>query len=85
MAPLFHHTSGPQDGDAIIIAHRLATIRDADRIAVIRGGRIVELGCHNDLIASGGHYQDLYETYQELAGERVPVNLPPTRPKLVLV
>ncbi len=54
---------------AIIIAHRLATIRDADRIAVVREGRIVELGHHRELINAGAHYEALYQAYRELAGE----------------
>ena len=48
---------------AIIIAHRLATIRDADRIAVIRHGRLVEQGPHRQLIHQGGTYAALYQTY----------------------
>lgn len=48
---------------AIIIAHRLATIRDADRIAVIRHGRLVEQGPHHRLIDQGGAYAALYQTY----------------------
>lgn len=48
---------------AIIIAHRLATIRDADRIAVIRHGRLVEQGSHYQLIDRGGAYAGLYQTY----------------------
>lgn len=48
---------------AIIIAHRLATIRDADRIAVIRHGRLVEQGPHRQLIDQGGTYAALYQTY----------------------
>ena len=48
---------------AIIIAHRLATIRDADRIAVIRNGEIVELGPHHKLISAGGAYATLYRAY----------------------
>lgn len=48
---------------AIIIAHRLATIRDADRIAVIRQGRLVEQGPHHQLIDRAGAYAALYQTY----------------------
>ncbi|POF41750.1 ABC transporter ATP-binding protein [Pseudomonas laurylsulfativorans] len=48
---------------AIIIAHHLATIRDADRIAVIRHGRLVEQGPHSQLIDQDGAYAALYQTY----------------------
>ena len=50
---------------AIIIAHRLATIRDADRIAVIKHGQVVEIGNHNTLVQNGGHYAALYRAYEE--------------------
>jgi ATP-binding cassette, subfamily B, bacterial len=53
-----------QGRTAIIIAHRLATIRDADRIAVIRHGQVVEAGNHASLIGAGGHYADLYRAYE---------------------
>jgi ATP-binding cassette subfamily B multidrug efflux pump len=46
---------------AIIIAHRLSTVRNADRIYVVDGGQIVEQGDHESLLAQGGLYRDLYE------------------------
>ena len=41
---------------SIIIAHRLSTIQNADLIVVVQGGKIVEIGNHNDLIAKQGAY-----------------------------
>lgn len=49
---------------AIIIAHRLATIRDADRIAVVRNGQLIELGDHDTLLDREGTYAALYRTYE---------------------
>ena len=43
-----------------IIAHRLSTIRTADRILVVRGGRITEQGTHRELLKLKGYYYDLY-------------------------
>ncbi|HEY0714894.1 MAG TPA: ABC transporter ATP-binding protein, partial [Polyangia bacterium] len=60
---------------AIIIAHRLATIRDADQIAVIRHGSLIELGPHDELIRAGGAYADLYRAYEE--GQRGRAVAPP--------
>jgi ATP-binding cassette, subfamily B, bacterial len=47
---------------SLVIAHRLSTVRNADQILVVNDGRIVERGTHDDLLASGGLYADLYRT-----------------------
>ncbi|HTV24816.1 MAG TPA: ABC transporter ATP-binding protein [Polyangiaceae bacterium] len=48
---------------SIVIAHRLSTVKHADRIVVLRQGRIIEQGSHDALLASRGHYAELYHTY----------------------
>jgi ATP-binding cassette subfamily B protein len=48
---------------SILIAHRLSTIKAADRIIVLESGRIIEEGNHAGLLATGGHYASLYNTY----------------------
>ncbi len=48
---------------SLIIAHRLFTVRHADRIIVMRDGQIIEEGRHEALLAAGGHYAELYNTY----------------------
>lgn len=59
-----------KDRTTFVIAHRLSTVRHADLIVVMHEGRIVEQGCHDDLLAASGHYRRLYDLQfrtQELA------------------
>ncbi|ABW10759.1 ABC transporter related [Parafrankia sp. EAN1pec] len=62
---------------ALVIAHRLSTVRSADVILVIEAGRIVERGSHPELIAAGGRYAELYRTQFE---QRDPVAEVPLQP-----
>jgi ATP-binding cassette subfamily B protein len=55
-----------------VIAHRLSTIRDADTILVMERGSIVEQGTHDELLARGGVYADLYQSqFAEALAEAV--------------
>jgi ATP-binding cassette subfamily B multidrug efflux pump len=62
-----------QGRTTILISHRVSTVRNADRIAVLKGGQIAELGTHEELLLRGGYYAGLYEKQQleeELAETR---------------
>jgi ATP-binding cassette subfamily B protein len=52
-----------KNSTSILIAHRLSTVKAADRIVVMEQGSIIEEGNHNGLLAQGGHYATLYNTY----------------------
>lgn len=56
-----------KDRTALVIAHRLSTIRNADKIIALEGGRIVEIGDHNELLKGGGLYSQLYRRQLELS------------------
>ena len=59
-----------QGRTSFVIAHRLSTIRNADMILVLRDGDIVESGTHDELLAAGGFYADLYNSqFEETGGE----------------
>lgn len=50
-----------RDCTTIVVSHRFSTVRLADRIAVVEGGRVVEQGSHGELMAAGGRYHTMYE------------------------
>jgi len=55
------------DRTAIVISHRFSTVRVADRIAVLHGGEVVEIGSHDELIEAGGAYARLYRSWADQA------------------
>jgi ATP-binding cassette subfamily B protein len=52
-----------EQSTSILIAHRLSTVRSANRIIVLKAGEIIEQGSHEQLMTQGGHYAELYDTY----------------------
>jgi ATP-binding cassette subfamily B protein len=67
-----------ENSTSILIAHRLSTVKTADRIIVMRAGQIIEEGNHDQLLAQRGHYAELYNTYfrhQSIEAIQTPLNV----------
>jgi ATP-binding cassette, subfamily B, bacterial len=64
---------------SLVIAHRLSTVREADRILVVDQGRVVERGRHDELLAAGGLYAELYRTQFERQGTAQDQGVPELR------
>ncbi len=69
---------------ALVIAHRLSTVREADQILVVDGGRIVERGRHEELITAGGLYAELYRTQFAVADSPTPYATTDPEPVVLL-
>jgi ABC-type multidrug transport system fused ATPase/permease subunit len=63
----------------IVIAHRLSTVMNADRIFVMKNGQVVEIGSHKDLRALKGYY---YQLIEKQLGDNPELNLSPVRPSM---
>jgi ATP-binding cassette subfamily B protein len=69
---------------ALVIAHRLSTVREADQILVLDKGRIVERGTHDELVTDGGLYAELYRTQFAVADSPRPFLAEPTEPVVIM-
>ena len=58
---------------SLVISHRVSTVQDADLIVALRDGRILETGTHEELLARGGFYAELYNSQFERRAEAEPV------------
>ena len=56
---------------SFVIAHRLSTIKDSDLILVMRDGDVIESGTHDELMAKGGFYAELYNSQFEQAAQKL--------------
>ena len=55
--------SAMKNRTAVVIPHRLSAVKNADRIIVLKDGLVLKEGSHDSLLADGGHYSELYNTY----------------------
>jgi ATP-binding cassette subfamily B protein len=69
---------------ALVIAHRLSTVREADQILVLDRGRIVERGTHDELVMAGGLYAELYRTQFAVAESPRPFTAEATEPVVIM-
>jgi ATP-binding cassette, subfamily B, bacterial len=69
---------------ALVIAHRLSTVREADLLLVLDGGRIVERGTHEELVAAGGLYSELYRTQFAVGADSPPTFVDDPEPVVVV-
>ena len=67
-----------KDRSAILISHRFSTVRTADRIAVLQGGRISEIGSHEELLAKNGRYAHLFRLQASGYVDGAPASRDPT-------